>query len=62
MPKILITGATGFLGSHIVNLFAQQMPQAVLLGTTKSLQNAEKIEQFRHCLGDKVELREADMY
>ena len=39
MAKVFITGATGYLGSHIVHTIAQQMPQAAVIGTTRSLKN-----------------------
>ena len=37
--KILITGVTGYLGSHIADLLLKIHPQVQIIGTTRSLKN-----------------------
>ena len=42
--SILVTGATGYLGSHIVKKLLRSNQPLKIIGTTKSIKNATKIE------------------
>lgn len=37
--KVLITGVTGYLGSHIADTLVRRLPQVQVIGTTRSLKN-----------------------
>ena len=41
--KVLITGATGFLGSHIIDLLLRTAPAFDIIGTTRSLKNERRL-------------------
>ena len=60
--KILVTGATGYLGSHVVKELLHTTTHKVI-GTTSSLQNTGRIKQFRKSIGasPNFELLEANM-
>lgn len=62
--KVLITGATGFVGSHLASALSSQLPNVILKGTTRSLNNSAKITQFKNavCKYSSVELHNADMF
>lgn len=45
--KVLITGVTGYLGSHIADLLLKINPNVIILGTTRSLKNEARISQFK---------------
>ena len=62
MPKFLVTGGTGFIGSHVVRrLCTQQYDVRVLARSTSSLQNIEglPIEIVRGDLTDRASLDRA---
>jgi nucleoside-diphosphate-sugar epimerase len=61
-PRVLITGITGFLGSHITNLLLQQMPSVAIIGTTKSSKNVDKVSDFNKTIGNDIVLIDADMF
>jgi nucleoside-diphosphate-sugar epimerase len=42
--KFLITGVTGYLGSHIAILLIKANPSVQIIGTTRSLKNEKRIE------------------
>ena len=48
--KFLITGVTGYLGSHIANILFQMNPSVSIIGTTKSLKNDKRIKQFKQAI------------
>ena len=48
--KILITGVTGYLGSHLASLLLKTHPSISIVGTTRSLKNEKRLSQFKHAL------------
>jgi dTDP-glucose 4,6-dehydratase len=58
--KILITGGAGFIGSHVVRLFATQYPQYSILnldsltyaGNLENIKDIEKLPNYRFIKGD----------
>ncbi|TNV77344.1 hypothetical protein FGO68_gene2646 [Halteria grandinella] len=62
--KVLITGVTGYLGSHIANILLKTHPNIAIIGTTKSSKNAQRMLQFKQSLGihqSQVTLMDRDM-
>jgi nucleoside-diphosphate-sugar epimerase len=62
-PVVLITGVSGFLGSHVVNVFLKDGGFDVR-GTVRDLSNEKKIEPLRKAFGKQFEnltLVEADL-
>ncbi|CDW85557.1 nad dependent epimerase dehydratase [Stylonychia lemnae] len=61
--RIFITGVTGYLGSHLAKAISTQIPNTFIMGTTKSIQNTQKISEFRQVFQpNQVELIDADMF
>ena len=61
--KVVITGITGFLGSHVCNVFLKDGGFQVR-GTVRDKKNARKIAPIRKAFGEnfeKLELYEADL-
>lgn len=59
--KVLVTGATGYLASHVINELLQRGYEVV--GTVRSLANKEKyafLYELPHAK-EKLEMREADL-
>jgi uncharacterized protein YbjT (DUF2867 family) len=62
-PKVVITGITGFLGSHVCDYFLKDGGYTVR-GTVRDKNNEKKIAPVRNAFGDnfsKLELVEADL-
>ena len=62
-PTVVITGAAGYIGSHVVNLFLQDGGYHVI-GTVRDKSNKKKILPLRQALGpnfDRLELRDAEL-
>ena len=63
LPLVLITGITGYIGSHVLDFFLKDGGFRVR-GTVRSKTNAKKIDPLKEYFGelwDKVELVEADI-
>lgn len=63
LPIVIITGVSGFLGSHVTKLFLEDGGFRVR-GTVRSTSNEQKIEPLKKAFGenfDKLELVEADL-
>ena len=61
--KVVITGITGFVGSHVCNVFLQD-GGFIVRGTVRDKKNENKIAPIRKAFGenfDKLELFEADL-
>ena len=58
MSKILVTGAPGYLGSHIVAKLLSRPGISKVIGTTRSLKNYPRISQFKSKFD--IELLEAN--
>lgn len=48
--KIFVTGATGYLGSHITDLLLKSSSQVQVIGTTRTLKNQQRLNQFKQSL------------
>lgn len=62
-PTVLITGVTGYLGSHVTLLYLQDGGYNVR-GTVRDTKNEKKLEPIKKAFGDlyaKLELRAADL-
>lgn len=58
-----ITGITGFLGAHILNLFLQD-GSYIVRGTVRDAKNSSKFDLMKKALGsnfEKVEVVEANL-
>lgn len=63
LPTVVITGVSGYLGSHVCLLFLQDGGFKVR-GTVRSVSNAAKIDPLKKAFGEhfeKLELVEADL-
>jgi dihydroflavonol-4-reductase len=61
--KVVITGITGFLGSHVCDVYLKDGSFHVR-GTVRDKKNEKKIDPIRKAFGenfDKLELFEADL-
>lgn len=62
MKKILITGAAGFIGSHVVRLFVKKYPDYMIYnldkltyaGNLENLKDIDKLPNYKFLLGDIV--------
>ena len=59
-PTVVITGASGYIGSHIVNMFLQDGGFHVI-GTVRDIHNEKKILPLKKAFGSKLELRSAEL-
>ena len=62
-PKVVITGITGFLGSHVCNVFLKDGGFGVR-GTIRDKKNEAKLAPLKKAFGDnfsQLELVEADL-
>ncbi|HVT59056.1 MAG TPA: GDP-mannose 4,6-dehydratase [Thermoanaerobaculia bacterium] len=55
--RALITGVTGFAGSHLAELLLAEQPEVELFGTFRWRSRMDNVEHFR----DKIQLLEADL-
>ena len=63
LPTVLITGVSGYLGSHVAHVFLKDGGYKVI-GTVRDTKNAKKIEPLRKAFGElfeKMTLVEADL-
>lgn len=58
---VLVTGATGFIASHIIKLLLDQNGAYRVRGTVRRLNDPEKIKPLRELFGAQLELVEADL-
>ncbi|MEK7172584.1 MAG: NAD-dependent epimerase/dehydratase family protein [Patescibacteria group bacterium] len=56
MKKVLITGATGYLGNHVINFILKQIPDINVIATSTNLDKARKFSWY-----PKVEYIECDL-
>lgn len=65
-PRILITGVTGFVGSHVAKLFTENLGEThIIRAAVRDTKNEAKLAPIRKALGEKLfallELTELDM-
>lgn len=58
---VLVTGATGFIASHIIKSLLDLNGAFRVRGSVRQLENTFKIKSIREIFADKIELVEADL-
>jgi nucleoside-diphosphate-sugar epimerase len=63
-PRVLVTGASGFIACHVIDLLLRSEKRYLVRGTVRDLKNEQKIKPLKDLAGedlDRLELVEADL-